>query len=364
MMNPFLRTPSSADDPVTRRRYLKPGTGLHLFFRHTTREMQARFVELARPSDMPVAFLHGNPHLDNYARNSRGAAMVDFDRSRFGPYGYDIVRFLISLTLRARRPGPAFWTAPVRNSFRRGYVQGLLCPELGIEEMDYLRRRREKKWQRSTAEYMRAGKAWAKKLRDNQLDPKEPKWGELLEVYAQRRREPELCEDYEIAMVGRAGGSMGKDHTLFWLKARREGQDSILLDFKDTYSDPDTDHFYSPFVHQGERMCRAGELYAPGWDLRPGFLTHENRQLWVRQIPTYQVKVRRALREADLMDLGFAVGTQLGRGHGESVQKIDRQALAKRYLEEYDDLIYIAATMTTEIRDAHRRYADQTKKSA
>jgi hypothetical protein len=311
MTNPFLRSPANDDDSTIRRRYLKPDTGVHLMFRHSTPEMQARFVDLVGPTDMPVAFLHGNPHLDNYARNSNGAAMVDFDRSRFGPYGYDIVRFLISLTLRAKRPGPTLWTAPVRNSLRRGYLQGLLCPELGIEEMDYLRRRRQKKWQESTTEYMRAGKAWAKKIRDNQLDTDDRRWGELIEAYAQRRGEPELVEEYELAMAGRVGGSMGKDHTLFWLKPKREGDDSILLDFKETYSDPDTTHFYSPFTHQGERMCRAGELYAPGWDLRPSYLTYEDRQLWVRQIPTYQVKVRRQLREAELMDLGFAVGTQL-----------------------------------------------------
>jgi hypothetical protein len=46
--------------------------------------MQAKMPKLLDLSKIPVTFIHGNPHLDNYVRTARGSAMMDFDRSRMG----------------------------------------------------------------------------------------------------------------------------------------------------------------------------------------------------------------------------------------------------------------------------------------
>ena len=103
---------------------MHPRRGLHQFYRLCGRAMQKRFVELVDPAQIPQAFVHGNPHLDNYAKTERGAAMVDFDRSRVGPYSYDLVRFLVSLSIRRSHRDHRFLHPVVLANLRRGYAYG------------------------------------------------------------------------------------------------------------------------------------------------------------------------------------------------------------------------------------------------
>ena len=91
--------------------------------------MQRRFVELAEVHRMPTAFLHGNPHVANYAKNSKGAAMVDFDRARFGPFGYDLSRFMVSISLVRKDEGEGGFLHPaVVDALHRGYAAGCAAP--------------------------------------------------------------------------------------------------------------------------------------------------------------------------------------------------------------------------------------------
>lgn len=352
-MNPFLRNPRK-DSPEHRAALLR--SGLHLFFRQTTARMQRRFCQLGKAKGMPVVFLHGNPHLDNYVRTTRGTAMVDFDRARFGPYGYDIVRFLLSLAIRARRPARQLVTSPVRASLRRGYLQGLLCPELGWEEMEHMRRIRSDRWCESTDDFLAADRGWAKRLRRFAVDPDEVRASRLFERYCANRDCEDWLDRYEIAAAANVRGSMGKTHTLLHLKPSDPDNDSILLDFKETYVEADNKYFHSPYKHQGERMRAAEALYTPGWNPRGAFITEKGRQLWVREIETYQVKLKHRLREAELMEVAVAVGSQLGYAHGRSAVLVSPRELATRFREEYDDLLYLASTLHAEVINAHERY--------
>ena len=45
--------------------------------------MQVRFAELVDHRKIPQILIHGNPHVANYCKTERGAAMVDFDRSNW-----------------------------------------------------------------------------------------------------------------------------------------------------------------------------------------------------------------------------------------------------------------------------------------
>ena len=81
------------------KRYLDPKKGLYFYFRTQALQMQKRFVKLASIGSTPIAFLHGNPHIDNYARTGTGCGMIDFDRSRMGPYSWDLVRLMSSLII-------------------------------------------------------------------------------------------------------------------------------------------------------------------------------------------------------------------------------------------------------------------------
>ena len=77
----------------------------------------------------PRAFLHGNPHVDNFAFLDKGAAMVDFDRSRVGPYTWDLVRIWAGLGLKSQgSPGQGV-PEEALEVFDHHYLEGYRHPE-------------------------------------------------------------------------------------------------------------------------------------------------------------------------------------------------------------------------------------------
>lgn len=91
--------------------------------------LQQRFVDLYDIRRIPKVFIHGNPHLDNYAKTNNGEAMVDFDRSRIGPYVWDIVRFLSSLSLKYENKDPSkLLPKKTLEAFLEGYVYSFNNP--------------------------------------------------------------------------------------------------------------------------------------------------------------------------------------------------------------------------------------------
>lgn len=333
-----------------RSRYGCEERGAHLYFRHSHRAMQQRFVQLADIDAMPTAFLHGNPHLANYAKNVRGAAMVDFDRSRYGPFGYDVSRFLVSLSLRRKDAGEGGLLHPtVLDSFQRGYVLGAVAPERGFEEMRELTERSPKGWQRDLVRYLEKNKAWAKRLGKHRTDYREPRLRALLDSYFESRGESELAERYEIADAAEVPGSLGKLHTLLLIRAVSPEHDDYLIDVKEVYDEPDDEHFHNPFAHNGERMVAAGELHAPDWEFVPGWATVDGVEYWVRGIPRHHEKLKGRLEPIQQIDVAFAVASQLGRAHALSL--VDASVdLYARFEALYPHLVEVAEQLSDELR--------------
>ena len=100
-----------------------------IFFRIIGPRLQERLSSLLDLKDVPSVFIHGNPHIDNYAQTDTGAGLVDFDRSRLGPYVWDIVRFISSLQLRSADQSD--WIhKKVLKSFKDGYMATFENPDL------------------------------------------------------------------------------------------------------------------------------------------------------------------------------------------------------------------------------------------
>jgi len=323
--------------------------GAHLYFRHSHRAMQRRFVELADVDSMPAAFIHGNPHLANYAKNVRGAAMVDFDRARYGPFGYDVSRFLVSLSLRRKDAGEGgFLHKGVLDAFQRGYVLGAVAPERGFEEMRELVERSPKGWQRDLVRYLEKNKAWAKRLGKNRIDHRAPRLRALLESYFASRGEQELAERYTIADAAEVPGSLGKLHTLLLIRTDAPELDDYLIDVKEVYDEPDDAHFFNPFDHNGERMVAAGELHAPDWEFVPGWASVDGVEYWVRGIPRHHEKLKGRLEPIQQVDLAFAVASQLGRAHALSL--VDHEVdLHARFETLYGHLVEVAEQLADEL---------------
>ena len=137
--------------------------------------------------------------------------MVDFDRSRIGPYAYDLVRFLISVSLCRLERDENLLHPIILDHFRRGYLFGLLCRERAFEEMQSLRNQKPKNWQKDTTSYLDAGKKWARRL-DTYGVRTRRRHLHMLEDYLKNRNETELLESYNISRLAEVPGSMGKLH--------------------------------------------------------------------------------------------------------------------------------------------------------
>ena len=356
-----------ADDPENiRENYQHPKRGVHFYFRNMLLPMQERFAQLMDHSIMPRVFLHGSPHIDNYAKSAQGAAMVDFDRSRYGPYAWDLSRLMVSVSLRRKKPAEGLLHAKALRQLKKGYLHGLRHPNRPFSESRILKDKEPKEEEVSTNAYLKADKSWTQEMRADSLPPNDPRIKTLLDGYLKNRGETGLLKKYFVEEAGRGRGSMAfRDIFLLVLapKNPKSRRDRIFLNFKQVRSDPDTRWYTNPFPSDGQRMLKAGALYAPGWELRPGYATLDGVEYHVRQIQPQNAKIKKMLDKEQQEDFVYAVGTQLGRAHGLSAQ--DSAPKIEEHLETYwDDLVAAALVMRDEIAAAHARYLEKLEKTS
>lgn len=349
----------SDDSFEIRNQITSDDAGIHRFFRTSGPRMQKRFTELVDCKNIPKVLIHGNPHIANYCKTSRGAAMVDFDRSRIGPYSYDIVRFLVSISFSGRQVDDDFLHPVVVDHFRRGYTYGLLNKKYEHEEMLDLREREPRKWQMSAENYLESGKKWAKKLFENTVEITS-KRKKMLDNYMKSLDNNSGLDSYVLTTCAEVPGSMGKIHYLYLLRDPSEKLDPIIIDIKEVYEEENDKWFSNPFNHHGIRMNKAGEVYAPGWEQLPGHSSYKGEQFWCRQIPIQQVKLDFPIDTIDQCDLCFSVGAQLGRGHSRASKEVSAKEIFKDFKEMFDDYLKVAQDIHKEIKSAHEVYCAET----
>lgn len=335
---------------------------LNLYFRKNCIHLQTRFTELLDATQMPLVFLHGNPHLDNFAKTNQGEAMVDFDRSRFGPYAWDLVRFLSSLALKEQIAREAEGTVALdrglnpklREVFRDGYLTGFEAPFQNLLVPEVLPDSRPSESERSTRAYLDSNLNWAKKMRENPVFVSHPTVQSLVELYFKGRNEFGELSQYLIEEAGTAVGSFGRTRILVVLAHKSaEASDKILLELKEAYQDPDRLPFFNPFIHHGFRMIEASHLYAEGFEMRLSFLTWRHRQYWARQIPPFKSKLPKNLTETQRESLAYRVGVQLGKAHRKSIRDVTPQRLLAHLRDQYGTFIEVALKMNQEIRSQY-----------
>ncbi|MCM2350711.1 MAG: DUF2252 domain-containing protein [Bacteriovoracaceae bacterium] len=323
----------------------------YLFFRIACPSMQNRFPRFVDLSAVPKTFIHGNPHLDNYVKTFHGSAMLDFDRSRIGPYCWDIVRFLSSLSLR-REETDGFLDRKVVECFLDAYILHFLSPEIPAKQVKMLKGVEPQKWQMTSRYYLQSNKRWAKKMRDNALDPSDPTATTLLKKFLESRNELTLLNDYKVSEIGLTPGSLGKKHFIFALMPKNEDSrsDAIILDIKEVYTEKDNKFFYSPSSHHGERMILASKIFADGMEDRLGFCTLDNKQYWGRQVPSFAVKVKKFLNKEEQCDFAYSVGSELGKGHRKGLLvPEDYMAVEKDLLRNFDKYYKVSKLFTYEL---------------
>ncbi len=360
MTNIFNRNPL-ADSLLSIQNFSNIQRGYFFYFRTMCLRMQARFVELIDVEKMPKVFLHGNPHIENFAIVKQGAGMVDFDRSRLGPYAWDLVRFLCSLSLKRKKKDESFLSSRVLQYFLEGYKHGLRADSNSYKSLADFLNLKKVNWDISTAEYLKKDDKWAKKLRQNPIDVNDNWLNNLLKCYLESRNESHLLNDYQIEEAGHALGSLGNQRALLVLMPKNPDSqlDKILLDLKTVYQDNDNDYFKNPVVHHGERMILASDLYAPNLEENMGFFTYQNQEYWGRKVPTVAIKIKGYLAEIRQIDVAYCVGMQLGRGHRLSIRDANIEDILTHLTANFDDFVRIGKQMNQEVLAGHQLYLSQ-----
>jgi hypothetical protein len=323
----------------------------YLFFRMACPIMQGKLPRFLDLNKVPVTFVHGNPHLDNYVKTFRGSAMMDFDRSRMGPYCWDIIRFLSSLSLR-RQDSDGYLDRKVVEYFLDAYIVHFLNPEIPAKQLKMLKTVEPEKWQMTSKDYLRSNRRWAKKMREHALPPKSELPMALLHAFLTSRNELSLLNDYKVSEVGHTPGSLGKKHYIFSLTPSNPDSrlDAIILDIKEVYEEKNNKFFYSPCAHHGERMILASKVFADGMEERLGFCTHQNKQYWGRQIPSFAVKVKKFLNKDEQCDFAYSVGSELGKGHRKGLKDPKSfELIEKDLVENFDKYYKISKLFTYEL---------------
>lgn len=361
MTNIFQRNPL-ADSLLSIQNFSNLQRGYFFYFRTMCLRMQTRFVELADVKEMPQVFLHGNPHIENFAIVKQGAGMVDFDRSRLGPYAWDIVRFLCSLSLKRKKRDDTFLSSRVLQYFVEGYKHGLcvvgnesyksLSDFLNLKKID---------WNISTNDYLKKDDKWAKKLRQNPIDVNDDWLNNLLKCYLESRKELYLLDNYKIEEAGHALGSLGNQRALLVLAPKNieSNLDRILLDLKTVYQDNDNQYFKNPVQHHGERMILASNLYAPNLEENMGFFTYQGQEYWGRKVPAVAIKIKGYLSEMRQIDVAYCVGMQLGRGHQLSIKNNTINDIVINLNKNMIDFVRIGKQMNEEVLAGHQQYLMQ-----
>lgn len=323
----------------------------YLLFRMAGPLMQAKFPSFVNLSQVPVTFLHGNPHLDNYVKTFRGSAMMDFDRSRMGPYCWDIIRFLASLSLR-RDENQGFLDRKVVECFVDAYIIHFLHPEIPAKKVKMLKNAAPEKWQVNTEEYLKSGKRWARKMREHKLSRNHPQALNILDHFLATLPDSHLLEEFKVDEMGLTPGSLGKKHFIYSLvpKDPDSYQDPILLDIKEVYEEKDSKYFYNPFPHHGQRMIEASRIYAAGMEARQGFCTVDNKQYWGRQIPSFAVKVKKYLDKGEQCDVAYSVGSELGKGHRKGLKNpAEADMVYEDFQNNFDHYLKVSRYFANEI---------------
>ena len=307
-------------------------------------------------------FLHGNPHLDNYVKTDKGAAMIDFDRSRMGPYAWDLVRLLASIGLKKVKSNK-FLSDIVSDYLLEGYIRSFNAENLPFKSPSVLDKVQPQKWQKSINDYLKSNNGWAKKLKENSISTDDLVLNGVLQSYLASRNESDLLNDYFIDKAALAYGTLQKKRYLVLLSPRKEKNgEKILLDLKSVYQDPDNEWYYNPFGHHGLRMIKAAEIYAPNIEERLGYATFNEEQYWGRAIPAFAYKIKSKLPETLQLDLAYSVGTQLGQAHRKSLVDSSPEELYNHLIKHYRQYVIISEVLAKEIEVAYQDYLGKLKK--
>jgi hypothetical protein len=297
----------------------------YVYFRFVNRPWTARACELFAPvlPAVPIVQLHGDAHIEQYAVTSQAWGLDDFDDSARGPSLVDILRFLGSVELIARRRG---WSGDLDQLFDRffeGYRRGLAEPTARPPEPEFVRRLLSLP-QRSRAEHLVRGEQMMEPLTDEQRESATSSLALFARLIHKQR--PELAPGYfVIRRLGRLRvgvGSASTNKILFRVDGpSTDLDDDVLLETKEPSRLDGLGCLQLPASTEALRVItgsrQLGRIHHDILGVIPEFEPRRGvRRWWIRSWePSYQeVRMDHLGSVNDLSALVYDSGLQLGGG--------------------------------------------------
>ena len=339
-----------------------PTKGPRIFFRKACLSMRARFEQLFDHNGMARVFLHGNPHHDNFAGFPNGSGLIDFDRSVIGAYAWDLVRFYASTIFWGKNfdLNSLALKSSLIEAFLTSYLNAFNRPDQALYQGNLFQFENNNDSDRDLAQYIDSKKKWAKDLHSVEAIKDRDMLNHLLEGCFDN-----YCftgykkGNYRWTHYSSKKGSMGNNHHIFLLKHTKLDQKFRLVDIKTTYTNPNSENYFSPYNHEGIRMILAAKLYAPKLEQDIGYVTFKNKDYWARMIRPNKKKVKAGLCHEDHLEVCRTVGSQLGNGHRRSLFAAKPSSLTRHLEINSENFLEIAVQLTQELAREYQRYLQE-----
>jgi hypothetical protein len=291
---------------------------------------------------IPNVNLQGDAHLENYAITEQGRGLTDFDAATIGPVVLDLVRFGVSIHLASRANGWEEEAEPIVDSFLSGYRAALEDPGLSVSPPALVSRVRD----RFTTD--RARTLAAQETLMQPLEVSRENFKREIEQYLDQMAEqhPELPPHFfEIENAGRLKigiGSALDEKYLFEVEGPTKARkDNVVLEMKEVR---DLHEISCILVSEAspERpiLMQARLAYQPY--RYAGFVIfalskgdERDKTFWVHEWADHyrELSIRTSFQTAaDLHDIAFDAGVQLGLGHPKSIAESYSNHLRGRLL--------------------------------
>lgn len=356
----------------------------HTYFRFINREFAAEVCRRhgSMAETLPALNLHGDAHLEQYAVGDSGRGLTDFDDSAIGPGVVDLIRLGTSVMLAADANGWSEHGQRLMDVLLEGFRAGVEQPEIRPPPPAVVERIR-----RGFSDDRLAILASIDSMMDpGSVDSTRLKAGFDLYVEAIHEEYADLPDAFFVSKkAGRLNLGVGSALDEKFL-VRVEGptpaaDDDLILEIKqvrdlsgiDCLQRQSSDAFqimtgqsriaYQPYTYMGyiflnPRRAESSEHGSDFWD-GTTYWVHA----WVNNYG--EMRVDETFRTpAELEEVVFDIGVQLGRGHAKDIVAPHefqlRRALTVWLDDHEDDLRDAIADMTSETLSAWRQFRMET----
>jgi hypothetical protein len=310
---------------------------------------------------IPNVSLQGDAHLENYAITERGRGLTDFDAATIGPVVLDLVRFGVSIHLASRANGWEEEAEPIVDSFLSGYRAALEDPGLSVSPPALVSRVRA----RFTTD--RARTLAAQETHMQPLEVSREDFKRQIEQYLNQMAEqhPELPPHFfELQNAGRLKMGIGSaldEKYLFEVEGPTKARaDNVILEMKEVrdlrgiscilVSEASPER---PILMQA-RLAYQPYRYAGFVIFAQSKGDERDKTFWVHEWADHyhELSIRTSFQTAaDLHDIAYDAGVQLGLGHPKSIAESYSNHLRGRLLitvTELEERIHRAISNLTQ----------------